>query len=48
MLERYWREVFEGERARIEPEPAAGEDWAEQHTSDYAHHRRTHTTDPNP
>jgi DNA-binding HxlR family transcriptional regulator len=24
------------------------QDWAEQHTSDYAHHRHTHTTDPKP
>jgi DNA-binding HxlR family transcriptional regulator len=24
------------------------QNWAEQHTSDYAHHRRTHTTDPKP
>lgn len=24
------------------------QDWAEQHTADYAHHRHTHTTDPKP
>ncbi|WP_416973592.1 winged helix-turn-helix transcriptional regulator [Streptomyces sp. 4F14] len=24
------------------------QDWAEQHTSDYAHHLGTHTTEPNP
>jgi DNA-binding HxlR family transcriptional regulator len=24
------------------------QDWAEQHTSEYAHHRHTHTTDPKP
>ena len=24
------------------------QNWAEEHTSDYAHHRHTHTTDPKP
>jgi DNA-binding HxlR family transcriptional regulator len=24
------------------------QDWAERHTSDYVHHRHTHTTDPKP
>jgi DNA-binding HxlR family transcriptional regulator len=24
------------------------QNWAEEHTSDYAHHLRTHTTDPTP
>ena len=24
------------------------QDWAEQHTSDYVHHRHTHTIDPQP